>query len=135
MNERNHPSTDADLESIELDDPEPIGHLSELDVGDRVVWSDYTVPRTVVQLGVREKGREGDADAHVETPLAKVAGPHGKTHILAHRIRRYEEQDDIVATEEKAFSKAGRVAAVNIVRTHIVGSRCRADSNQSEGVA
>lgn len=135
MNERNHPSTDADLESIELDDSEPIGHLSELDVGDRVVWSDYTVPRTVVQLGVREKGREGDTDAHVETPLVKVAGPHGKTHILAHRIRRYEEQDDIVATEEGTFSKAGRIAAVNIVRTHIGGSRCRVEGNRPAEVA
>ncbi|MFY4815683.1 hypothetical protein ACOJIV_23800, partial [Haloarcula sp. AONF1] len=90
MNERNHPSTDAGLESIELDTPEQIGHLSELDVGDRVVWDDYSVSRTVVQLGVREKGREGDADAHVETPLVKVAGPRGKVHILAHRIRRHE---------------------------------------------
>ena len=135
MNERNHPSTDAGLESIELDDSEPIGHLCDLDVGDRVVWGDYTVPRTVVQLGTREKGIEGDDGAHVETPLVKVAGPHGKTHILAHRIQRYEEQGDIVATEEGKFSKAGRIATVDVVRTHIGGSRCRVEGNLSGEVA
>ncbi|KOX94232.1 hypothetical protein [Halorubrum tropicale] len=135
MNERNQRSIDANLESIELGEPERIGHLSELEVGDRVVWGDYTTPRTVVQLGVREKGREGDTDAHVETPLVKVAGPRGKVHILAHRIHRYEEQGDIVATEERTFSKAGRIAAVDIVRTHIGGSRCRVEGNQPAEVA
>ena len=129
MNERNTKSMDADLESIELDDPERVEHLSELDVGDKIVWDNFEQPRTVVQLGVREKGREGDADAHVETPLVKVQGPRGKTHVLAHRVRNYTEQDGIVAVQEGRLSTAGRVGAVAIVRTHIGGSRSRVSGN------
>ena len=129
MNERNSKSMDADLESIELDEPERVEHLRELDVGDKIVWDDFSEPRTVVQLGVREKGREDDADAHVETPMARIQGPRGKTHVLAHRIRNYEEQDAIVAVEEGRLSEAGKVPAVAIVRTHIGGSRTRVGGN------
>lgn len=136
MNERNNKSMDADLESIELDEPERIEHLSELDVGDRVVWGGYDQPRTVVQLGVREKGLKRNEDAHVETPIVKVTGDrdNSKTHILAHRVRDFSEGEDIIAVEQNKFNTAGKIGAVAIVRTHIGGSRCRV-SGETEVVA
>ena len=137
MNEREHNSPDADLESIELDDPERVTHLSQLDVGDKIVFDDYTEPRTVTELGTRVFG-DKRVNEEIETPIVRVEGDRANSivHILAHRIDRYdpdgpkvEEMDDIVAVRENEFNRGGKVGAVDVIRTHVAGSMNRTDGD------
>ncbi|OYR80694.1 hypothetical protein DJ71_14540 [Halorubrum sp. E3] len=142
MNEREHNSPDAELESTELDDPERVTHLSQLNVGDKIVFGDYSEPRTVTELGVRVFG-DKRINEETETPIVRVEGDrsNSKVHILAHRIDRLgpdgpkvEEMDEIVAVEENEFNRGGKVGSVDVVRTHVAGSMNRTDGDGERAV-
>lgn len=120
---------DGGHDAIELEEPQRIEHLSELTVGDKIVFGDYSEPRTVTELGEREF-TDNRIDETVTTPMVRVEGErsNAKMHVLTHKLNRWdgepilEEMDAIVACEGGDFEHGREVA---VVRTHIGGSRSR----------
>ncbi|MFB6237561.1 MAG: hypothetical protein ABEH81_04235 [Halopenitus sp.] len=125
--------TPHDKDCIELEEPERIDSLGQLDVGDRVLVDERRRPQTVIATGTREIGVEG-TDNHVETPVVRVQGHWaGATTVeLRHKIDalqvgsegdvevHYEEKDAIVETEH------GR--EMDVRRTHVAGPQTRAET-------
>lgn len=128
--------TPHDKDCIALDEPETIEHLSELDVGDRVLIDERKRPLTVIEVGVRVKGNEKTEKGEIRTPIVRLQGhwAGAKTIELGHRIKTLgiedneyepvlEEMDPIVDFD------LGREKHVR--RTHIAGSRSRAEQRMA----
>lgn len=134
--------TPHDKDCIALEEPEPIDHLSQLTIGDRVLIDGRRRPLTVIAVGVREMGddRVGDDGAELETPLVRLQGhwPGAKTIELAHKIKRAAVVDDELVPALEELSEIvdrdlGRPKDVR--RTHIAGSRSRAEPANCEAAA
>lgn len=119
---------------IELEEPEQIDDLGQLDVGDRVLIDERRRPQTVIATGVREKGLEG-TDIHVETPVVRVQG-HWVGAVptdLRHKLEGLQVTDDgeyeveYQETETIVDTDVGR--SKDVRRTHIVGSQTRTETD------
>lgn len=136
MTRSNEGSNPHEKECIALNDPQPVDHLGDLDVGDRVLIDERQRPVTVVATGTREIVDER-IGAELETPVVKVQGhwDGATTTVLAHRIDRLAAGEDDVElrleeTDAIVDREIGRERDVR--RTHVAGSKTRATAERVE---
>lgn len=111
--------TPHDIDVIDLEEPEQITDVGELEVGDRLVLDDQVLPKTVVQTGARPI-QARDQEDHIQH-YVKVRGDwsDAKEIVLANQYAVFRHGD----TGQVVDHATAEVREVE--RTHIAGSRDR----------
>ena len=131
-----------ELEAIELEEPQQIDDLADLDVGDRVRIDERRRPLTVVDTGTRVKGDERTGE-EVRVPAVRLEGhwAGAREVVLTHQLDRTpvfdEERDAYVqrlgVNDAIVDMDLGREHDVR--QTHVVGAAGRASGNGEEVTA